>query len=228
MYGRLEWGDGGGGLCGWKGRRKGEGRGGSGLCGHGWCVWERGGRGGGREGEGGVGDAGFVLPVAYVKNSSNTTNTTSQSVRWPPWLQPKIHRLFVSPITLLSSVFRCLSTSLLFRSPLSTPSPPPSPPIWLGWSSSLVRSTPKCRELERRGLGQNKLEVVASSSLFTPRHASCPSRRRPLDHQDPLLMMSRRVEKKRNHVFFCFSFFSIICSLFYHFFFLIKTPKRHY
>ena len=43
-------------MCGWKGRRKGEGK-------------------------GGVVDAGFVLPVAYLKNSSNTT---SQPVRWHP------------------------------------------------------------------------------------------------------------------------------------------------
>ena len=41
-------------VCGWKGRRKWEG-GRSGLYGHGWCVWERGGRRkeGGGEGEGG-------------------------------------------------------------------------------------------------------------------------------------------------------------------------------
>ena len=49
--------------------------------------------GGRREEEGGgrVVDAGFVLFVAYLKNSSNRANTTSQSVRWHPWLQPKIH-----------------------------------------------------------------------------------------------------------------------------------------
>ena len=49
------------------------------------CVWERDGRKreGGKQ-AGGVVDACFVFPVADVKNSSNTTNTTSQSVRWPP------------------------------------------------------------------------------------------------------------------------------------------------
>ena len=42
-------GDGGGGVCGWKGRRKGEGRSRGGLSGHGWCVGGR--RGGGRREE---------------------------------------------------------------------------------------------------------------------------------------------------------------------------------
>ena len=110
------------------------------------CVGER-----REEGEGGVGDAGFVLHVAHVKNSSNTTNTTSQSVRWPPWLQPKIHpNVRVAKHASLLSVSMPVYISAL-SIPSLHPSSPPSPPIWLGWSSSPVRSTLKCRELERRG-----------------------------------------------------------------------------
>ena len=59
-------GDGGGGVCGWKGRRKGKGGVGVGCVGTGGVSGGEAG-GGGREGEGGVGDAGFVLSVACVK-----------------------------------------------------------------------------------------------------------------------------------------------------------------
>ena len=57
-------------MDGWSGWRVGVGCMGMG----GVCREETG--GGGRE-KGGIEDAGFVLLVAYVKNSSNTINTTS-------------------------------------------------------------------------------------------------------------------------------------------------------
>ena len=93
----------------------------------------------------------------------------------------KFTRLLVSPSTLLSSQSRCLSTSLFFRSPLPTPPPPPSPPIWLGWPSWPIRSTLKCREVERRWvrinlkwslhhpsahLGTRPLQVVADRLII--------------------------------------------------------------
>ena len=68
MYGRLE--EGGmvvAGRAAGRRRREVKERGTSGLCGHGWCVWEEAG-GGRREGKGGVGDTGFVLHDAYLKN----------------------------------------------------------------------------------------------------------------------------------------------------------------
>ena len=94
----------------------------------------------------------------------------------------KFTRLFVSPSTLLSSQSRCLSTSLLFRSPLPTPPLPLYPPIWPGWPLWPVRSTLKCREVERGGwvrinlkwalhhpsehLGTRPVQVVASRLII--------------------------------------------------------------
>ena len=160
--------------------------------------------------KGGVVDAGFVLPVAHLKNSSNTTNATSQI---------KIASMVAtenSPVCVAKHA-SLLSVSMpVHISALSIPSLHPSSP-----------SFPS--NLEVQGIGkkrvcQNKLEVVSSSSLFTPRHASCPSRRRPPDHQHPpLLMMSHGVEKKSDGVFFSLPFFPSFSPLF-----SIKTPKRHF
>ena len=141
-------------MCGWKGRRKGEGRGRSGLCGHGWCVWA----GGGRRKEGGerrVVDAGFVLPVAYLENSSNTTNTTWQSVRWHPWLQPKIH-----PIVRVAKHAFLLSVSMPVYLSI------PLLPLFTLQSGPVGRCCLFDTEVQGSGekrVGQNKLEVLSSS-----------------------------------------------------------------
>ena len=156
--------------------------------------WEA---GGGRwEGKGGVIDAGFVLPVPYLTNSSNTTNTTSKL----PDCSCRQARF--SPVSLDACLHLCSFD------PLSPPLPPLlTLPLWP------VRSTLKCREVERRGW----VRINLKWSLHHP-HASCPCRRRPPDHQDPpLLMMSRRVEK-REIIFLSFLLFFIICSLFSPFF----------
>ena len=71
MYGRLEWVecDGGGGACSWMVRREGKERSRSGLCGHGWCVWEGWRKEGGREGEGGEEATDSVEPQNSHKKS---------------------------------------------------------------------------------------------------------------------------------------------------------------
>ena len=128
-------------------------------------MWLEGQEEGGREGEGGVGDAGFVLPVAKVKNSSNTTNTTSQSVRWPPWLQPKIH-----PIVRVAKHASLLSVSMLvYISALSIPSLHPSPSFPSNLAGLVVVACSINTEVQgigKKRVGQNELEVVSLSSLF--------------------------------------------------------------
>ena len=180
--------------------RAGESEGGVGVC----CVGMGGvcGRDGRRrEGEGGAVDAGFVLPVANVKNSSNTTNTTSQSVRWPPSLVAtenspdcSCRQARFSPLSLDACLHLCSFDPSL--------SPSSSSSNLAGLVVVACSINTEVQGSGKKSVGQNKLEVVSSSSLGTPRHASCPSCRRPPDHQDPpLLMMSRRVEKKRKHIF---------------------------
>ena len=155
-------GDGGGAVCGWKSRRKEEGRGRSGCVGMGGVSrWEAG--GGRTEGKGGVVDAGFVLPVAYLKNSSNTTNTTWQSVGWHPWLQPKIH-----PIVRVAKHASFLSVSMLvYISALSIPSPlsssPSLPSNLAGLAVVACSINTEVQGSGEKRVGQKKLEVVSSS-----------------------------------------------------------------
>ena len=143
-------------------------------------------------------------PVANVKNSPKTTNTTSQSVRWPPSLVAtenspdcSCRQARFSPLSLDACLHLCSFDPSLSHSSSSN---------LAGLVVVACSINPEVQGSGKKRVGQNKLEVVSSSSLGTRRHASCPSRRRPPDHQDPpLLMMSRRVEK-RGSIFFRFSF----------------------
>ena len=124
---RLEWvGDyGGGGVC-EAGRAAGRVKGGVGVG----FVGMGGVCGRERMKEGGRGREGSLMQVLSCLSHISRIHPTQPTQHRN--LQDGIHgcnrkftRLFVSPSTLLSSQSRCLSTSLLFRSHLSTHPPPP-------------------------------------------------------------------------------------------------------